>query len=137
VSDWDPGPLYRKCDSPDCPQAWAYKDPPADHYHFIGKPMSDHFMTDDELRRYALGSMKLHDPKQQEGNGYDRCEHCHYTRHPCDVYELAQIVLTLLDRGRTDDPWERGGRQPVGEYTGIAAEQFLDSLDPPDEPRRP
>ena len=79
--------------------------------------MSDHFMTDDELRRYALGSMKLHDPAQQEGNGYERCEHCHYTRHPCDVYELAQIVLALLDRGRTDDPMEAGGRLISPEVT--------------------
>jgi hypothetical protein len=40
----------------------------------------------------------LHDPKLQEGNGYDRCEHCHYVRHPCSVHELATIVLALIDR---------------------------------------
>jgi len=130
VSDWDPGPLYRLCTDPECPQAWAYKHPPVSHYHFIGKPMTmtaapDRFYTDDELRSYALDSLKLHDPKLQEGNGYDRCEHCHYTRHPCDVYELAQIVLSLLARGQHTG-------EPVGEYSGLAAEQFLDSLDPPE-----
>lgn len=31
-----------------------------------------------------------------------RCMHCSYTRHPCSTYELATIILALLDRGRTD-----------------------------------
>jgi hypothetical protein len=57
--------------------------------------------NDDELRRYALDEQRLHDPANQDHN-YERCEHCHYTRHPCDVYELATAVLYLLDRGRTD-----------------------------------
>ena len=42
-------------------------------------------MSDGELREYATFAMAQHDPAQQEGNGYNRCEHCHYTRHPCDV----------------------------------------------------
>jgi hypothetical protein len=108
VSDWDPGPLYRLCIDPECPVAWAYRDPPSVHYHFIGKqPMPaptinilGNDWTDDEMRRYALESCKLHDPEQQEDNGYDRCMHCHYTRHPCDVFELAQMVLALIDRDR-------------------------------------
>jgi hypothetical protein len=58
--------------------------------------------NDDELRRYALDEQRLHDPANQDGNNYERCEHCHYTRHPCDVHELATAVLFLLDRGRTD-----------------------------------
>ncbi len=91
--------------------AYAYRAPfqETPHYHFIGKPpmtiipnVLDDYESDDQLRRYALESQRLHDPKRQEGNGYDRCKHCHYTRHPCDVYELASIVLALLDRGRTD-----------------------------------
>ena len=64
--------------------------------------INDSEWSDDEIRQYATSERDLHDPAQQEGNGYDRCEHCHYTRHPCDVYELATVVLALLDRGRTD-----------------------------------
>ena len=91
-------------------------------------------LTDDELRRYALDEQRLHDPARQEGNPYERCELCHYTRHPCSTHDLATAVLQLLDRGRTDDPWQRvGDGEPVNEYTGLAAEQFLDRH----EPRRP
>lgn len=60
----------------------------------------------DDLRRFALDEQRLHDPAQQGADAWpDRCMHCHYTRHPCDVYELATIVLTLLDEGRTGE-WE-------------------------------
>lgn len=31
-----PGPLYRRCEDDDCPYAYAYRVPPADHYHYIG-----------------------------------------------------------------------------------------------------
>lgn len=64
--------------------------------------------NDDQLRRYALDEQRLHDPEQQDQSAAfpNRCAHCHYTRHPCDVHELATAVLWLLDRGRTDDPWE-------------------------------
>ena len=84
-------------------------------------------LNDDDLRRYALTEQMLHDPAKQD-HGYDRCEHCHYTRHPCSVYDLATAVLQLLDRGRPDSSWE--GRSPVGEYTGLAAEEFLRRTDP-------
>ena len=57
--------------------------------------------TADELRRYVLQEQILHDPSKQ-GHGYDRCEHCHYTRHPCTTYDLATAVLQLLDRGAPD-----------------------------------
>jgi hypothetical protein len=57
-------------------------------------------MTDDELREYATFARDQHDPSKQEGNPYQRCQHCHYTRHPCDVHDLASAVLTLLDRVR-------------------------------------
>jgi cytochrome c peroxidase len=59
------------------------------------------FGSRDDLRRYALGAQRLHDPKLQ-ANGYNRCEHCHYTSHPCDVYELASAVLWLIDEGQDD-----------------------------------
>lgn len=62
------------------------------------------FIDRDEMRRVAAFAQRQHDPKFQR-NGYDRCEHCHYTRHPCDVYDLATMVLTLLDEGRTGE-WE-------------------------------
>ena len=77
--------------------------------------------SDDDIRRYALYSQRQHDPDRQRGNSYARCMHCHYTRHPCDVYDLATTVLMLLDRGRTDDL-----SQPVGEYTGLEAEKIID-----------
>jgi hypothetical protein len=64
--------------------------PPSDSFHVLG-------MTDDELRNYAVQEQILHDPSKQ-GHGYDRCEHCHYTRHPCSTYDLATAVLQLLDR---------------------------------------
>ena len=112
--------------------AYAYIN--TTHYHFVGGPMSDRFqvigMTDDDLRRFALEEQSLHDPSKQEGNGYERCAHCHYTRHPCSTYELATAVLQLLDRDRPDSSWEGGS--PVGEYTGLAAEEFLRRNPPPE-----
>jgi hypothetical protein len=59
--------------------------------------------SDDELRREAIATRDAHDPTKQPDNGYMRCALCHYTRHPCDAYDMADIVLRLLDRGRTDD----------------------------------
>ena len=53
--------------------------------------------TEDEAREYAESERALHDPARQEDNGYERCALCHYTRHPCSVYELATIVVALLD----------------------------------------
>jgi hypothetical protein len=69
-------------------------------------PQSNSFqiigLTRDELRRYALTEQLLHDPSKQD-HGYDRCEHCHYTRHPCSVHDLATAVLQLLDQGASDE----------------------------------
>ena len=79
-------------------------------------------LSDDDIRREALAVQKAHDPDQQENNNYMRCALCHYTRHPCDAYDMATTVLMLMDRGRVDDPW---WRRPVGEYTGLAAEKAL------------
>ena len=63
-------------------------------------------MSDDDLRRYALDSKRQHDPalqaEQSDDAWPDRCALCHYTRHPCDVFELATIVLDLLERDRPD-----------------------------------
>ena len=52
----------------------------------------------DDLRVFAQEELASHTPANQENNGYERCALCHYTRHPCDVYDLAAAVLRLLDR---------------------------------------
>jgi hypothetical protein len=38
-----PGPLYRLCDDPLCPDPYAYRAPfeATDHYHFIGDLLGD------------------------------------------------------------------------------------------------
>ena len=48
-------------------------------------------------RAEAEGVRDTHDPTKQ-GHGYNRCEHCHYTSHPCDAYDMADAVIRLLDR---------------------------------------
>lgn len=42
---------------------------------------------------------KMHTPEHQDGNGYNRCALCSYVRHPCEVWELADDLVTLLERG--------------------------------------
>jgi hypothetical protein len=55
-------------------------------------------MGDEELRLFAQHTMDLHTPEKQH-HGYEgRCGECHFTRHPCDVFDLAAAVLRLLDR---------------------------------------
>ena len=59
-------------------------------------------MTDDELadlKAEATAIRDQHDPAQQSHN-YNRCEHCHFTSHPCDAYDMADAVLRLLATGR-------------------------------------
>lgn len=56
-----------------------------------------HDWTMGELRSFAFDLREQHNPANQS-HQYERCEHCHYTRHPCDIYDLASIVLALLDR---------------------------------------
>ena len=65
-------------------------------------PEARRIMDDDQLRREALGVRDTHDPAKQDHN-YDRCEHCHYTSHPCDAYDMANTVLELLDRDAPDE----------------------------------
>ncbi len=50
----------------------------------------------EELRRDAQAVKDAHDPAQQPDNGYERCALCHYTRHPCDAYDMANAALVLL-----------------------------------------
>lgn len=54
--------------------------------------------TDEQMRLEAMRARDDHDPANQEDNPYERCKWCSYTRHPCDVYVLASMVLALLDR---------------------------------------
>lgn len=61
------------------------------------------FGSRDDLRRYALVTQRQHTPENQGKDHWpNRCALCHYTSHPCDVYDLATAVLWLLDDGRTD-----------------------------------
>ena len=55
-------------------------------------------MTDEELRAWAQSIADRHTPANQVGNNYQRCALCSYVRHPCDTYEMAAWVITLLDR---------------------------------------
>ena len=48
------------------------------------------------LRQHAEGIMHQHNPDNQRHN-YERCELCGFTRHPCDLYDLAEDLLALLD----------------------------------------
>ena len=59
-------------------------------------------MSDDDLRLFAQATLNDHTPANQGDNPYERCALCHYTRHPCDPYDLAAAVLWLLDRYDTE-----------------------------------
>lgn len=52
-------------------------------------------MNDAELRAWVLSVQRAHDPAKQE-HPYSRCALCGFTRHPCDVYELAEELLGRL-----------------------------------------
>lgn len=55
----------------------------------------------DDMRRFALDEQRLHDPAQQGLDAWpNRCALCNYTRDPCSTYDLATMVLALLDEGR-------------------------------------
>lgn len=56
-------------------------------------------MTNPELqalREEAVATMHAHDPAQQ-AHGYERCEICHFTWHPCDAYWLAESLVQMID----------------------------------------
>jgi hypothetical protein len=50
------------------------------------------------LRTEALAIRTAHDPEHQDDNGYERCAICHFTRHPCDAFDMADQVLGLLNQ---------------------------------------
>ena len=53
-----------------------------------------HEWSRSEMRSFAETLRDQHDANKQ-AHPYDRCEHCSYTRHPCDTYDLASMVLAL------------------------------------------
>lgn len=50
----------------------------------------------ERLRSWAE-TRDQHDPSKQDDNPYERCALCHYTSHPCEVYELVDEVLAAAD----------------------------------------
>jgi hypothetical protein len=52
-------------------------------------------MNDHELSNLAIHCYEEHNPKNQNHN-YDRCCLCDFTRHPCETFELAEAILSLL-----------------------------------------
>lgn len=75
-----------------------------DHHECIddtdtyGPPCTCLHRTDAEVRADAHAVRDAHDPKLQKDNPYERCSLCHFTRHPCEAYEMADAVLRLLHR---------------------------------------
>lgn len=54
-------------------------------------------MTLSELEENALEVIVAHTPSYQSGNIYpDRCSLCNYTRSPCEMNDIANAVLQLL-----------------------------------------
>ena len=57
-------------------------------------------MNYEAIKAEAEETRDLHDPAQQARKDDDawagRCMLCHYTRHPCDAYSMADEVLNLL-----------------------------------------
>ena len=61
-------------------------------------------MNRDDMRRLAVHAQRRHDPAQQDDTGLrpPRCALCQFVSHPCEAYELATVVLQLLDDDRPD-----------------------------------
>lgn len=51
----------------------------------------------DQRKAYVTSVMIDHTPANQEGNSYDRCALCSYTRFPCTCYDMAEIALEALE----------------------------------------
>lgn len=83
-------------------------------------------MNDDDLRMFANAMLFSHNPEYQEDNPYGRCALCHYTRHPCDVYDLAAAVIGLLDlQEATKKSWRQ--RMDFGVVPRQKVQSLLDS----------
>ena len=57
---------------------------------------------------------------------YGRCEHCNWTRHPCDVYDLAVDWLTMGDALQELAP--KGRYWPVEQTTTSPHNQYTEAL---------
>jgi hypothetical protein len=66
--------------------------------------------TDEALRHQAEEARRMHDPANQVDTYAGRCSLCSYTRHPCEIYDLADEVVGLLDRLRMHEPPDRFDR---------------------------
>ena len=61
--------------------------------------MSDaHQLAPEDQLNEARWLMEDHTPANQDGNPYERCDRCEYTRHPCDIYDLASWLIVALER---------------------------------------
>lgn len=62
-----------------------------------------------DARVFAESMRRDHDPIRQtmsDGktpNPHDRCALCGYTRYPCDVYDMAALLLVALDEIQSDN----------------------------------
>ena len=66
------------------------------------------FISRDYLRRLGLQLRSEHDGRTQASvlasiDPHPRCSVCHYTRHPCAIFEFTDAVLTALDQGAPDE----------------------------------
>lgn len=71
-------------------------------------PIDPPIISADQIRHLALQLRAEHDGRTQGSvlasiDPHPRCSVCHYTRHPCAVFELADDVLTYIDRDRTGE----------------------------------
>lgn len=69
---------------------------------YDGSRWRDGFPDDAAVREYAADLQRIHDPDRQTDGFPGRCAMCSFTRHPCDVYDLATVVLGLLDERASD-----------------------------------
>lgn len=90
---------------PTHPDAVRLADPNYDHTGGTTPPPETPD-PDHTQRMWAIGLHHIHDPENQTDNPYDRCKHCHYERHPCDIHDLAGIIIDLYERleAATTDP---------------------------------
>ena len=103
--------------------------------------------TIESIRAEGTSMLDAHDPEKQAETAPDqafphRCMHCHYTRHPCDAYLSAAVIIALCDeidppeddRPDPDDPEHTHDYVPVlagpsGEDVAYCCEECGDCVD--------
>ena len=68
----------------------------------MGQPEQGRGMTRDELIEMLRGTIHTHSPEHQKEinpvkSSPGRCMWCNYTRHPCEVAEICELVLDYLE----------------------------------------